>query len=150
MARPRQPADLIQAKGRKHWSQDEYEARKRSELQVPFTNVTPPDSLTSKKQKAEFNEIAEKLVALNIFTELDVDALARYIISKDLYLIYTKKLKAMLKDDEVDMREVSTVQQLQDKAYRQTVTSANELCLNIASRAKLVIPQPPNEDDDEL
>ena len=150
MARPRQPIDLIRAKGKKHLGQQEYEDRKRSELEVPFTDVAPPECLTTKKQIEEFNDIAEKLVALNIFTELDVDALARYILSKELYLTYTKKLKALLREDEADLRDINTLQQLQDKAYRQCVTGANELCLNVSSRAKLVIPKPADDDDDEL
>ena len=148
--RPREPIDLIKAKGRKHLTEKEYEERKSSELQVPFTDVEPPECLTTKKQIAEFHDISEKLLALNIFTELDVDALARYILSKELYLTYTKKLKAMLGDKEADLRDISTLQGLQDKAYRQCVTGANELCLNVTSRAKLVIPQPPDDDDDDL
>ncbi len=149
MARPRQPADLVKAKGRTHLSQKEYEEKKNSELDVPFTDVCPPEYLTA-KQKKEFTEISDLLVALGIFTELDVDALGRYIISRDLYLQFTKQLKSKLQDNEVDMREISAAQMAQDKAFRQCVTSANELCLNVSSRAKLVIPQPTDGEDDEL
>lgn len=150
MSRPRQPADLVKAKGKAHLSQRAYEEKKNGELDVPFVNVSPPESLTTKKQKEEFYSIAEKLVALNIFTELDEDALARYIISKELYLTYTNKLKSKLNKKELDLREINMLQQMQDKAFRQCVTSANELCLNISSRAKLVIPQPLDGEDDEL
>lgn len=150
MARPRQPADLVKAKGRTHLSVREYEEKKNGELEVPFVNVRPPESLTTKKQIEEFNDIAGKLLALNIFTELDVDALARYILSKELYHIYTKKLKALLRLPGADLRDINALQQLQDKAYRQCVTGANELCLNVTSRAKLVIPRPPDDEDDEL
>ena len=131
-------------------SAKEYEEKKSGELEVPFTNVKPPESLTTKKQIEEFNDIAGKLLALNIFTELDVDALARYILSKELYHIYTKKLKAFLRLPDADLRDINALQQLQDKAYRQCVTGANELCLNVTSRAKLVIPRPPDDEDDEL
>ena len=147
--RPREPIDLIKAKGRKHLGQREYEERKESELQVPFVDVVPPEYLTA-KQKEKFNEIAGKLTALGIFTELDVDALGRYIISRDLYVEFTKQLKKKLQDKEADMREISAAQAAQDKAFRQCVTSANELCLNVSSRAKLVIPPPLDGEDDEL
>lgn len=149
MARPRQPADLVKAKGRTHLSQKEYEEKKNGELDVPFTDVHPPEYLTA-KQKEEFYEIAGMLTALGIFTELDVDALGRYIISRSLYLQFTKQLKSKLQDKEADMREISAAQTAQDKAFRQCVTSANELCLNVTSRAKLVIPQPPDGGGDEL
>ena len=68
MARPRQPADLIKAKGRSQLSKKEYEEKKSGELDVPFVDVTPPACLTRKTQVAEFNEIAGKLLALGIFT----------------------------------------------------------------------------------
>lgn len=146
MARPRKPLAI----NKKHFTQDERDQRESEELKVPFVDVKPPENLTTKKQQEEFNTIAEKLVALDIFTELDVDALARYILAKELYNTYTKKLKKALSADEVDWWEVKTIQQLQDKAYRQCVTSANELCLNVSSRAKLVIPKPPENEPDEL
>ena len=149
MARPRQPVDLIKAKGKKHMGKNEYEERKARELEVPFTDIEPPQYLTQKQAK-EFDEIAGKLLELNIFTELDVDALGRYIISRDLHLTYTKKLKAKLKEKDADLYEIRVLQNLQDKAYRQCVTSANELCLNISSRAKLTIPPPLDDENDEL
>ena len=149
MANQRQPIDLIKAKGKKHLTEKEYEDRKKSEIAVPFNNVAPPDYLTAKQQE-QFNYYAGMLLQLNIFTELDVEALARHILAKDLFLEYTKKLKGLLKKKDADLKELNAVQQMQDKAFRQTVTSANELCLNISSRAKLVIPPPPDADDDEL
>lgn len=149
MARPREPIDLIVAKGKKHLGRKEIEERKAQELDVPFVDVAPPDYLTA-KQKKEFNEIADKLLALGIFTELDEDSLARYIIAKSLYLEYTNLLKRLLKEDFPDLKVIQSFQNLQDKAYRQCVTSANELCLNISSRAKLVIPNKSDDDDDEL
>ena len=147
--RPREPIDLIKYKGKKHLSQREYDKRKAGELQVPFVDVEPPSYLTA-TQKKKFNEIAALLCPLGIFTELDVDALGRYVISRELYLEFTKQLKRKLQDTDIDMREVAATQAAQDKAFRQCVTSANELCLNVSSRAKLVIPQPTDGEDDEL
>lgn len=144
--RPRKPLEI----NKRHFTQAEKEQRQAETLNVPFKDVAPPECLTTKKQVAEFSSIADKLLKLDIFTELDVDALARYIISKGLYLDYTKKLKTALNRKDFDIKEVEAIQRMQDKAFRQTVTSANELCLNISSRCKLVIPPPPEDDDDEL
>ncbi len=146
--RPREPINLIIAKGKKHLTKAEIEERRAKELKVPFTDVEPPSYLTA-KQKKEFNEVAEKLLALEIFTELDVDSLARYVISKSLYLKYTKQLKRLLKDNDIPLKALETAQKLQDKAFRQCVTCANELGLTISSRAKIEIPTPA-DDDDEL
>lgn len=178
--RPREPIDLIKAKGKKHLSQKEYDERKESELQVPFVDVEPPDYLTA-KQKKEFNTYAEKLIALNIFTELDVDVLAQYVIAKTLYLDYSEQIKkinakgnivrewAAIDEIAYDCEgaeeikkllekilrrqrgnEITSLMNLQDKAFKQCLACAKELGLTITSRLKLVIPQPPDGDDDEL
>ena len=92
MPRPREPIDVIKAKGKKHLTKAEYDKRKEEELDVPFKDVKAPEYLTA-KQKKEFNEYAEKLVALDIFTELDVDVLAQYIIARTLYLKYSDQIR---------------------------------------------------------
>ena len=178
--RPREPIDLIKAKGKKHLSQKEYDERKASELQVPFVDVEPPDYLTA-KQKKDFNAYAEKLVALNIFTELDVDVLAQFCIAKELYIGYSKQVKKVLDKEntvhkwsvveslasECDTQEdlikllekiirrqrgedITVLMNLQDKAHKQCLACAKELGLTITSRLKLVIPQPADGEDDEL
>lgn len=90
--RTREPIDLIKAKGKKHLSQKEYDERKESELQVPFVDVKPPKYLTA-EQKKEFKKYSKMLLALNIFTELDIDVLAQYIMAKTLYLEYSEQIK---------------------------------------------------------
>ena len=94
--RPREPIDLIKAKGKKHLTKDEYEERKAQEIEVPFVDVEPPDYLTGKKRIEEFNHYAGMLVQIGIFTELDVDILAQYILAKELYLTYTKQLEKVM------------------------------------------------------
>lgn len=147
MARPREPVDLIKAKGRKHLTKDEYEERKESELDVPFKDVQPPSYL-KKKQKEKFMDIADKLLALGIMTELDVDCLAMYILSHDIYLSYTKTIAQLIKQS--DIAGLKDVQNMQDKAFRQAQTAARDLGLTITSRCRIVIPTPPETEDDEL
>ena len=81
-------------------------------------------------------------------TELDVDCLAMYIISHDIYLSYTETIVKLL--DEGDLDLVKDVQTMQDKAFRQAHTAARSLGLTITDRCKIVIPLPPDNDDDEL
>lgn len=143
--RPREPIDLIKAKGKKHLTKSEYEDRKSQELDVPYTNVKAPLYLNA-KQKRKFNDFAKKLVELGIMTELDIDCLARYVISHDLYILYTEQITKMLAEGVID----NTMQNLQDKVFRQAQTAARDLGLTITSRCKLVIPTPPDDEDDEL
>lgn len=147
MARPREPVDLIKYKGRKHLTEDEYEERKESEVDVPFVDVQPPSYL-KKKQKEKFMDIAKKLLAIGIMTELDVDMLAMYILSHDLYLSYTKTIAQLIKIN--DIAGLKDVQNMQDKAFRQAHTAARALGLTITDRCRIVIPNPPDNDDDEL
>ena len=178
--RPREPIDLIKAKGKKHLTKAEYEQRKNEELYVPFVDVEPPDYLTA-KQKREFCEIASLLLKLNIMTELDTDVLAQYCMAKTLYLDYSDQLKKVLakknavhKWDVVESiaadcaeqeeliklleailrrqrgEDATILMNLQDKAFKQCLACAKELGLTITSRVKLVMPQPPDDDDDEL
>jgi P27 family predicted phage terminase small subunit len=93
--RKRQPLDLILANGKHHFSEREIAERRSKELSVPFKNVKAPSYLT-KEQKREFNAYAKKLVALNIFTELDVDVLAQYVIALDLYTQYSAQIKEIV------------------------------------------------------
>ena len=146
MARPREPVDLIRAKGKTHMTKAVYEARKNAELDVPFTNIEPPEYLTGEKQIRKFNYYAEMLLALDIFTELDVDCLARYIMGEQLYLQYTNLLIKLIKSQ--DFEQLGKIQGLQDRAFKQCQQCARDLGLTISSRCKLVVPQPMEEDEE--
>ena len=145
--RPKKPAALLEAEGKSHLSKSELQDRKESELKVPFTDVTPPSYL-SKTQKKKFKDIADKLLAIGIMTELDVDCLAMYVLAFDLYVSYTETLADMIETN--DLEEMKSVQNLQDKAFRQAHTAARSLCLTITDRCKVTVPPPPSDDDDEL
>jgi P27 family predicted phage terminase small subunit len=94
--RPPKPIAVHLASGNpSKLSPDEIEERLEAEIKVPFTDVQPPDYLTA-AQKREFTGYAEKLLAIDIFSELDVDILAQYCIAKTLYLEYSKQVKAIL------------------------------------------------------
>ncbi len=146
--RPREPIDLIKAKGKKNLTKKEYEERKSQELEVPFIDVEPPEYLTGKKQIEKFNRYSEVLLQLGIFTELDVDCLARYVMGEQLYLQYTNLLIKLIKSK--DYEKLGKIQTLQDKAFKQCQSCARDLGLTVSARCKLVVPPPPDGDDDEL
>ena len=152
MARPREPIDLIAAKGRKHLTKAEYEARKKTEITAPSDNVTPPAYLT-KKEKDKFNEIAQQLIDIGIMTNLDCDVLARYVRADSEYLKLTKQLnkikfdpdkKSMIAEEQQLAEQLSKygyLQKLQLKAAKQCNDCARELGLTISSRCKLAMPK---------
>lgn len=146
MPRPAEPISLIKAKGKKHLTKKETEERESRELKVPFIDIKPPEYLSTKQQE-KFDDIAGKLRALDIMTELDIDCLARYVLAHDMYLAYTAQVTRLIKNKDLD--KLRDAQNLQDKAFKQAQSAARDLGLTITSRCKIVVPASP-EDDDEL
>ncbi|AUN10427.1 phage terminase small subunit P27 family [Clostridium botulinum] len=143
MARPRQPTDLLLVKGKKHLTKAEIEDRKSKEVKAPSDKVKAPSYLPADLKK-EFNKIAKELKEIGIITNLDIDALARFIIAKKMYLELTKQILEKPELMIVDKDIVTT----QDKLFKQCRVSASDLGLTISSRCKLVVPK--KEDKKEL
>ena len=142
MAGPRQPVELIIANGRKNLTKAEIEYRKNAELKAPVGDCSPPDYLPE-KLKGEFESLADKLIDIGIMTELDVDLLARYLLSKQAYLGLTSRYMKMISGGNVG--DVEKIASLQDKAFKQCQSSARDLGLTISSRCKLVMPKARDE-----
>ncbi len=152
MGRPREPIDLIEAKGRKHLTKAESEARRKAEVKAPCDNVGPPAWL-SKKEKDKFNEIAEQLLDIGIMSNLDCDVLARYVRSQTEYEKITRQLSRIkftpdrksMDSAEEQMAEqagkYNYLQKIQVRLEKQCNADARELGLTIASRCRLVMPK---------
>lgn len=169
MPNSKEPIELILAKGRKHLTDEEIEARRAAEVHAPGDDVRPPDYLSA-KQKAEFSELAQQLVELDILGNIDAGELGRYVVAHSMYARYTKLLRTLPKkktarlrelraqlardegraDDSDDLDDADVVLELekslallQDKFFNQCEQTARALGLNITSRCKLVIPKAP-------
>jgi P27 family predicted phage terminase small subunit len=152
--RYKQPLSVIEGKGRSnHITKDEAKKRKQHEekMRGPTKNIEPPKYLTAAQRK-EFMEIAEKLVSLDIFSELDVDNLARYLDSKYQYIQITKDIKKVkptfvVEDDEGNKKifaneDYPVLVRTRTTLFKECRAAANDLGLTITSRLKLVIPEP--------
>ena len=128
MGRNKQPIELVIANGKKHLTKDEINFRRDTEVKPITDDMRAPSYLTA-KQKKQFNEIANKLIKLKIMGETDVDALARYIISNDLYLNAVKQLRK--KEVQKDVDTLSKWSNLQDKFFKQCRTCASDLFLKL-------------------
>lgn len=146
MGRAKLPTSILVARGKSHIPKAELEERQARELHVPFTNVEPPDYMTA-KQKEEFTRIADMLLALNVFTELDIDCLARYVLEHELYLSQHNEVRKARKSG--DAAKLKEAEIMYDKTVRRIRGLASDLGLTPTSRCKLTIPPPP-VDDDEL
>ena len=137
LAKTREPVELLVLKGKKHLTKKEIEERKNSEIKAKKDKIFAPKYLTKKLQE-EFNEIAEELVEVGIFSNLDVDTLARFLVAKDMYIKLSKKLRTLdCLSDEYTKCLIN-----QDKLFKQCRQCSADLGLNISSRCKLVVPKP--------
>ena len=75
MAGQRQPIALVQAKGKKHLTKAEIAEREQTEVKAPSDRVTPPSYLTATQKKA-FRKTVKELRAIDLISNLDVEALA--------------------------------------------------------------------------
>ena len=142
MARPRQPTNLILAKGTKHFTKEEIKDRLSGEIQPIDDNIIAPSFLT-KKQTEEFYKISDQLKKLKIMGETDVDALARYISSRDMYENAVRQMRK--KEVKGNPYVLEKWLKIQDKLFRQCRASASDLGLTISSRCRLVVPETKKE-----
>ncbi|ETT33283.1 phage terminase small subunit P27 family [Paenibacillus sp. FSL R5-808] len=161
MARPRQPIDLLLYKGQKNLTKREIEERKSTEIKAPADKIRAPSYLP-KDLRRDFKKISDELIRIGIMSNLDVDALCRYLIARKLYLQVTDELLdrnpiVQYEKDEYDdvdgeripnttmVENFSTVYSdlllNQDRLFKQCRQAASDLGLTISSRCKLVVPQ---------
>lgn len=152
MARPREPIDLIAAKGRKHLTAGEYDERRNTEVTAPADDVKPPAFL-SKKEREKFDKLAEQLIELKIMSNLDCDVLARYIKAETEYIKVTKQIdkikflpdkKSMVSEDaqlSEQYAKYNFLSKIQNRLMKACNENARELGLTISSRCRLVIPK---------
>ena len=157
MARPREPIELIMAKGRAHKTKAEIEARRTAELRAESDRISPPAFLRTKAEKEKFAFIAGELKRIGIMSNLDCDVLGRYIraqrdwekYSKLVDRMQTKLSKAMSGEDDEKLilcsDLLSKYEGLRTKAFSQAQTCAASLGLTISSRCRLVIPKAQDE-----
>ena len=70
MPNPREPINILLAKGRKHLTQEEIQRRMATEPTAPADDIQPPDYL-SKKQREEFSALAGELQRIKIIGNVD-------------------------------------------------------------------------------
>lgn len=129
-----------------------HEMKKRlaheEKMRGPTENIIAPPYLTA-VQKKEFDDIAKELLKLEIFSELEIDVLARYLDSKYQYVQVVKDLRKM--KPTITVEENGKKQTFENEDYRKLLRTKNtlfnecraaatDLGLTISSRLKLVFP----------
>ena len=156
--RNKQPLSVIQGKGRSnHLTKQAIKERQEQENALRgFTDKIEAPGYLLKKQKEEFDKIATELVRLGIFSNLDVDNLARYIDSKTQYLQLMRELKKIKPTEMVEMpdgkkkvfanEDYPKLMRVKNTLFNECRAAASDLGLSITSRLKLVIPKTEKEE----
>lgn len=153
MSRPREPVELVIAKGKKHLTKEEIEQRRASEVAPCSDDITAPAYLTA-AQKKHFDKLAGQLEKIKIMGETDVDTLARYVVAETQYQEAVKEMRQLKKDRPTDRKAEDYYTKLetwcaltdiadrrQERYFKQASTLARDLGLTISSRCKLVVPK---------
>lgn len=139
MPGPRQPTDLVIANGRKHLSTTEEAERRAREVTVPKPKAAKPPKWLPESLKKDFRALGKKLIAANIYTDLDADTLGRYLVAQNQWLSATKEANKAL--NQRDQEQAERWGRIQDRYFKQARNCANDMGLTVTSRCRLVVPE---------
>ena len=139
MPGPRQPTDLIKAKGRKHLSRAEEAERRSREVQPSAPKTAKPPKWLPEQLKKEVRSLGKQLLASGLYTNLDADNLGRYLIAQHQWIIATGEAESALSQRNQEQAEAWG--RIQDRYFKQARNCANDLGLTVTSRCRLVIPE---------
>lgn len=148
MGKPREPIELIIAKGKKNLSKAEIAERRASEVAPCTDEIAAPEYLTE-EQTAHFIKLAKQLEKIKIMGETDCDTLARYVVAESLYEQAVEDLRIVHEQrpknaDAMDLMTwaamMEKLDKRQDRYCKQASTMARDLGLTISSRCKLQVP----------
>lgn len=158
MAKQKLPIEVIKARGRKHLTKSEIAEREAGQIKANSDKIRAPSYLT-KEQKKEFKNISNELKKLDIISNLDCNALGRFLQHQTQWIEITEQLrktpmmikevrevltlegKSIFKEFEVVNKEYGNLIKNQEKQYTLCRLGASDLGLTITSRCKLVIPK---------
>ena len=140
MPGPRQPTDLVKARGKKHFSQTEEDQRRDQEVHVQPPDRAEPPRWLGKKFHAEFREIGEILRQAGLYTELDRDVLGQFLVARERWLRADKLASQAIRDKDENLAQkwAST----QNTYFRQVRQCAESMGLSVTARCRIVIPTP--------
>ena len=150
--RRKEPVDLLLIKGKsKHLTKAEIEERRAAELVAPVDNIKYPKYLP-KDLRRDYTYYSKILCQIGIFSNLDVDNLARYLMQRKEYLKASELMGDMspievIENVPVKNEVYDSLRINQNTFYTQCRQAASDLGLTVSSRLKLVIPQAPEKNE---
>lgn len=128
---------------RGHRTNEEIERKAAGEVKAePPKRILAPKYLPE-NLRGEFRELAKQLIACGIFSALDYDMLARYLIARSAWLAAQSHANAALKA--ADKSATLAWGKAANMYFGQCQSCAAVLGLSITSRCRLVVPKPPED-----
>lgn len=116
----------------KHFTKAELKKREKEEVILPDSELKPNDYLPEKFHK-RFYWFVEQFKDFGILSNVDSDALSRYVMADEMYWEVTKVLNQMTCIDP----EYPKIQAVQDKYFKQVQALALQMGMTMVSRSKL-------------
>lgn len=138
MAPNKQATAILRKHGSRHYTKAELAKREAQEVIAPIPQELHPPSYLPTSLAEKFQTLALPLIGLGLLSELDVDALARYLIAESNYLRVSSRLtKALNSGNLADADKLST---MQDRFFKQCRAAGADLGLTVSSRCNLSVP----------
>lgn len=135
----RLPTALVEARGKKHMSKAEADARRDAEVSVSAPETAEPPAWLLKKHHTEFRALGQQLIACGLYAELDKDVLAQYLVARDSWIAAQRRAsQAIRAKDRASAKEWTAIQAAYFKQARQ---AGDAMGLAITARCRLVLPQ---------
>ena len=138
MSGPRQPTDVIKAKGRKHLSKAEEAQRRAGEVQVERPKTVKVPKWVPEDLKKDFRALGRKLLAAGLYTDLDADTLGRYLVAQHQYILAAQEAEQAL--TRRDQEGADDWGKIQERYFKQARNAGNDMGLTVTSRCRLVVP----------
>lgn len=147
MPGPRQPTDVVKAKGRKHLSKAEEAQRRAGEAQVERPKTVKVPKWIPEDLKKEFRTLGRKLLAAGLYTDLDADTLGRYLVAQHQYILAAQEAGQAL--SRRDQEGADDWGKIQERYFKQARNCANDMGLTVTSRCRLVVPDAPQKGEED-
>ncbi len=147
MPGPRQPTDVVKAKGRKHMTKAEEAQRRAGEVQVERPKTVKVPKWVPEDLKKEFRALGRKLLAAGLYTDLDADTLGRYLVAQHQYILAAQEAEQAL--TRRDQEGADDWGKIQERYFKQARNCANDMGLTVTSRCRLVVPDAPQKGEED-
>ena len=136
---PKLPVAILDARGKSHHlTKDIRMQRLATEVKPMTTDIDPPRTLTTKRMRERFVEVATLLDTMGVWDTADTDELARYVMASEAYDLIMGKFVRACRSGDLDL--IKELAPRQKELHRQAHELASSLGLNVTSRARIVVP----------